>query len=275
MPTVKLSDGADIFYREDDFTDPWTPTETVVLMHGYCRNSRFWYPWVPALARHFRVLRWDARGVGKSTVPPPGSFAWSLERYHQDLREFLDAAGCERAHFVGESMGGMVMPYFASWYPERIASLTAVSSNLAMRGQVGKEMAAGAASMLDALHAASDLRDYIRATEDGRLHPDEVTGAARDWYREEWASTARHIWIEWATQLVSKIDLTPELLSGIEVPMLYIAATGSSRTSLDEARGWTENVPGAKLATVESRSQGIAFAKADECASITRDFLRG
>ena len=43
MPTVTLPDGAEIFYRVDDFSDPWRDdVETVMLVHGFCRNSDFW-----------------------------------------------------------------------------------------------------------------------------------------------------------------------------------------------------------------------------------------
>jgi len=113
MPYVNLPDGARIFYRVDDFTDPWSQPETILMLHGFCRNSRFWYAWVPILGRHFRVVRPDLRGCGKSDVPAPG-FAWSLAQYHDDLIAFMDIAKIERAHFVGESMGGMVMPYIYS-----------------------------------------------------------------------------------------------------------------------------------------------------------------
>ena len=190
MPHATLSDGAVLHYHDYCFADPWTTPETVVLLHGYVRDSNFWFAWVPALARHYRVLIPDLRACGKSDAPPPG-FKWSLEQYHRDLVDFLDATGTKAAHFVGESMGGMVMPYFANWYPDRLKSITCCSSNLGVKGVMAKEMSAGAASMTEAITSAPTLVDYIRKTETSRLAPDEVSEEGRTWYAEEWASTPR------------------------------------------------------------------------------------
>ena len=273
MPKVTVRDGATIFYRDDCFADPWRDdVETVVMLHGFCRNSTFWTGWVPTLARQYRVIRWDARGTGRSTkTPPPGG--WTLRGYHEDLVNLLDSLAVKRAHVVGESMGGMVIPYLAAWYPERVASITACSSNVAIRDTVGRQMAAGAPSMPAAIRSMP-ITDYIRATEDGRLDPGETSQAMRDWYRAQWAATPRTTWEDWSSILVPQIDITAEMLRSIEVPLLVIAASGSSRTPVDEVRVWKDNVPGAKMATVESRSQGIAMTKADECAALTLEFLQ-
>jgi pimeloyl-ACP methyl ester carboxylesterase len=272
MPYVNLPDGAKIFYRVDDFTDPWSEPETIIMMHGYCRNSRFWYAWIPILARHFRVVQPDLRGCGKSDVPAPG-FAWSLAQYHDDLIAFLDAAKIERAHFVGESMGGMVMPYVYSRSPQRVRSVVACSSNLGVKGVMAKEMAAGAASMTDAIMSAPSLEHYIRQTEASRLAADEVSEAARTWYAQEWARTARRVWHEWSAMIVPQIEVTAELLANLQVPLLFIAASRTVKLPLEEARFWTDHAPDARLDIVDSASQGLAFAKAEECARLTLRFL--
>jgi 3-oxoadipate enol-lactonase len=75
---ARLADGAELFYTIDDFTSPWTQPETVVLHHGMAKNHKLWYAWVPILAQHYRVVRFDMRGMGQSSVPAPG-YPWSLE----------------------------------------------------------------------------------------------------------------------------------------------------------------------------------------------------
>src|SRR6267142_1021315 len=64
---LRLSDGAELFYTIDDYTDPWTQPETVVLHHGMAKNHQLWYAWIPILAQHYRVVRFDMRGMGQSS----------------------------------------------------------------------------------------------------------------------------------------------------------------------------------------------------------------
>jgi 3-oxoadipate enol-lactonase len=272
MPQATLRDGTPLHYRVNDYTDPWSGPETVILNHGYCRNSNFWFAWIPVLARHFRVIRPDLRGCGLTPEPVPG-FKWSLAQYHDDLVEFLDAAGIESAHFIGESMGGMVMPYFYSRSPARVKSVVACSSNLGVRGVMAKEMSAGAASMTEAIDSAPTLEHYIRKTEASRLAPDEVSEDARAWYAREWAATPRRIWHDWSAHIVPQIDVTEELLRGLRVPLLFIAPSRCVKLPQDEARFWTDHAPDAKLEIVDSASQALAFAKAETCARLSLDFL--
>jgi pimeloyl-ACP methyl ester carboxylesterase len=77
LPTVRIGDALTMYYELDDYTDPWTTPETILLIHGVADTSRSWFAWVPQLARRFRVLRPDLRGFGQSSLPPP-DHQWSL-----------------------------------------------------------------------------------------------------------------------------------------------------------------------------------------------------
>ena len=90
MPTI-TANNCQMFYEIDDFTDPWVKDkETVWLQHGVGRSTKFWYHWVPALARQYRVLRRDMRGHGQSADPGP-AHRWSLDELVTDMRAFMDA----------------------------------------------------------------------------------------------------------------------------------------------------------------------------------------
>ena len=72
----------------DDFTDPWTQPETVLLVHGLAESGQAWRAWVPHLARRWRVIRIDQRGFGKST-PMDEDFPWSVDTLAADLVAYL------------------------------------------------------------------------------------------------------------------------------------------------------------------------------------------
>ena len=78
MPTACVAPDLEMYYQTDDYTDPWTTPDTIVLLHGNSENSDVWYGWIPHLARHYRVVRPDMRGFGRST-PMPRNYAWSLD----------------------------------------------------------------------------------------------------------------------------------------------------------------------------------------------------
>ena len=71
------SDGIRLAYYIDDYTDPWRQADTLLLLHAAVGHAKRFYAWVPALCRHYRVVRLDLRGHGESEVPPA-----SLEAQH-------------------------------------------------------------------------------------------------------------------------------------------------------------------------------------------------
>ncbi|MCX5128218.1 alpha/beta fold hydrolase [Streptomyces sp. NBC_00347] len=97
----------------------------LVLLHGAVHDSRLWDHVFAALARHHTVVRYDARGHGRST-PPTGPF-----RYEDDLLlAVLDRFGFRTAGLVGLSMGGEVALDFTLEHPERVRSLTLIASSV-------------------------------------------------------------------------------------------------------------------------------------------------
>ena len=123
---LAVEPGIELHVVIDDFTDPWRVPETVVMVHGMGQSLDAWRGWVPHLARHFRVLRFDVRGFGKST-PIAANARWSLERLHADIEALLAFAGCDSAHFIGAQSGGSIAMTFAARQPVRVKSLVAVA----------------------------------------------------------------------------------------------------------------------------------------------------
>lgn len=97
----------------------------LVLIHGFTLDTRMWDEQFEAFAQRYRVIRYDARGFGKSANPSGESYAAA-----DDLRALLEHLGVERAHILGLSMGGAYAVDFALCYPEATSSLIAVDSVL-------------------------------------------------------------------------------------------------------------------------------------------------
>jgi 3-oxoadipate enol-lactonase len=94
--------------------------EPVLLIAGLALPGRSWWRTVPVLAGRFRVLTYDHSGVGGSGgLRAP----FSTAAMARDALAVLDAAGVDRAHVYGTSLGGLVAQQLALRSPERVRSL--------------------------------------------------------------------------------------------------------------------------------------------------------
>ena len=102
--------------------------ETVVLLHGFPTDRTSWQRMTPMLhAAGLRTLAPDQRGYSAG-ARPPGRAAYRLEELLADVLALLDAAGVERAHVVGHDWGGGVAWLLAANHPDRVATVTVLST---------------------------------------------------------------------------------------------------------------------------------------------------
>ncbi len=120
MPRANFDVGsARLNYQADGVGAP------VVLLHGFGLDQRMWEYQAVALAERFRVLRYDLRGYGRSSLP--GAQAYS---HADDLYGLLTGLNATPAHVVGLSNGGRIAIQFTLAYPQAVRSLTLVDSAL-------------------------------------------------------------------------------------------------------------------------------------------------
>ncbi|MCX7891110.1 MAG: alpha/beta hydrolase [Burkholderiales bacterium] len=93
-----------------------------MLLHGFALDLRLWEAQVPALAAGRRVVRYDLRGYGGSSLPQPGA----LYSHADDLAALCARLGAPRPHLVGFGLGGRVALDFALAYPGRARSIVLV-----------------------------------------------------------------------------------------------------------------------------------------------------
>lgn len=92
----------------------------LLLVSGLGGTAGFWSDSTAALARSFRVIRFDQRGIGASSR---GEAACTIDQLAQDCLAVLDAAGVKRAVLLGHSTGGCIGQSLARQAPERLDGL--------------------------------------------------------------------------------------------------------------------------------------------------------
>lgn len=263
MKSFKTSDGLQLRYVVDDYTDPWRKRDTLLMVHAAMGSSRRFYAWVPHLARDFRVVRIDMRGHGESDAP--GADQLTFERLGCDVIELLDHLGIEAVHLAGSSAGGIVSQSVAIRYPHRVLSLASFAAVPGMK--VGKEDYGSWVTRIGAKGIAAFLRETIA----DRVRLDQVDPGFVDWFIAEAARTnvatlARFV------PMMTRIDLVPEL-NKIKCPVLVVVPGADPIHPVDEYRLIQQNIQDCKFVVYDGLPHNITDAVPDRCAEELKRFL--
>ncbi|KIW25055.1 uncharacterized protein PV07_10727 [Cladophialophora immunda] len=266
--------GETTHYIADDFTDPWNPDrQTILLQGGFARHAAFFYHWVPALSRHYNVIRRDLRGHGYSSAPSISKRpdAYTLDAILGDIIDTLDQLGIEKVHFFGESTSGMLGEILAARHPERLYSLTICSSPAYLPGPTQDFLAFGEESFPIACRklGSREWATRLKSRPGTMAHPDP--GYHR-WWLEQISLNSGEGLASYA-EFLSKLDARP-FLSQIQVPVLILAPANSAATRLDEQKAIQQQIQGSKLVVIEGAGHEIYVDKADECIGEFLGFIR-
>lgn len=103
----------------------------LILLHGNSESGEYFQKQISYFGRQYRVIAPDTRGHGRS---PRGNRPFSIRQFAEDLKDFMDEKGIEKAHLLGFSDGGNIALIFALHYPERVDHLILNGANLDVSG---------------------------------------------------------------------------------------------------------------------------------------------
>lgn len=238
LPTHRLH------YRVDGTRGPW-----LVLCNSLGTDLTMWDAQLPAFARELRVLRYDRRGHGASTAPPP---PYALADLGHDVLALLDALAIERAHFCGLSIGGLTGQWLAIHAPARIDHLVlcATAAKIGTAESWQQRIAQVAATGLAPLVAGTRERWFTPAF--AAAHPAVVDAALAPFTAVDPAAYVG------CCAALATTDLAPDL-ARITAPTLAISGNDDpvcSPASLQHLANATDgrhvSLPGRHLVNLES-----------------------
>ncbi len=298
MPEITLN-GYVTYYEDDCFVEDWRPRQTILIQHGFGRNSQFWRHWVPLLAGDYRVIRRDLRGHGGSgdirgpQVPGKGSLGdqsrpneeqasqtdaklaaaeWSFDSLVRDLGGFCDALKLDGVHLLGESTGGMLAIGLAATHPKNLRSITLCATPVTINAASQKFFAAGHASWQDALlEMGSEGWARWLLAQPGTAPPGDE--ARTDWSIKQFGRSSPQSLAAYS-RVISTTDITP-LLPQVRVPALLLAPTRSAATTIAEQERIAASLWQSELVQIDGAGHEIYIDRAKECVAALRAFLEG
>jgi pimeloyl-ACP methyl ester carboxylesterase len=200
-----------------------------------------WDEQMPVLAHHYRVIRYDARGYGRSSTPT-GTFS-----HEADLAALLQFLGVERTALVGLSGGGTIALNFALTQPERVTAFIPVGS-----GVSGYKWPAYVDPREDAMMAAFEAGDLDHCVEIGlQLWTDGFgrTSAQVDpAIRERVRAMTRH-WLSMMNSEATPLTLEPPAVSRLKeigLPTLVVIGEHDQPVMHTIADLLSTQIPGAR-----------------------------
>jgi 3-oxoadipate enol-lactonase len=244
---VIVDDGERIAY--DVFGRP--DRSPVLLIQGLGVDSRGWALQRGAFGRAHRCIAVDNRGVGGSSKP---AGPYDLVRMAEDAIEVLDAAGVERAHVVGASMGGVIAQIIGVLYPERTRSLT-LACTACRHHEWRRELFTEWADLVTARGMHALAGEGLQWLVGPRLA--KRFGRALNLLARLVMSGSPEPFVAQIDAILAMSDDMRFELPGIRVPTLVITGSQDALTPVGDAEELAELIPGAQLFVVPGAAHGV------------------
>lgn len=242
----------------------------IVLLHGGMLDRRMWDQQLPALTRHFRVIRYDARGFGRSSRADTA--------YHgaTDLYLLLNQLGVRHTSLVGLSLGGRTAIDFALSHPEMVDKLVLAGPGLSGWTDWSREdttwhrVARRAGNARDSVGMALSwlTTDYMRAAMQQPGLAKRLRGLATD-NAAFWMGLFRHGDLEH--------DPDPPALgrlSQIRARTLLLVGDRDNPVIRSIVDTLAARIPGARLATIHGAGHMVNMERPLEFNRAVLSFLR-
>lgn len=261
MPIADVN-GIGIHYR---FDGP-EGGEVVLFSNSLASDMTMWESQIaPLSGAGYRLLRYDGRGHGKSSVP---AGPYTMETLASDAVALMDRLGISRAHFCGLSLGGMVGQMLGALHGKRLLSLTLCDTSpyIAQRGIWDERIAwvrkAGMASVVD---ATINRWFTHRGQERLREAVERARNAILSTPVEGYCGCGRAI---------DAMDLR-EMIRGISVRTLVVVGELDPGTPVSVAESIHERIASSTLKVIPDAMHMVNVEQAESFNRVLLDFLSG
>ncbi|MGC0366622.1 3-oxoadipate enol-lactonase [Rhodococcus sp. 27YEA15] len=253
---LTVADGEQVWY-ETAGTGP-----DLILTHGLGGNAAVWYQQVPYFAQHYRVITWDQRGFGRSTNDKGNHGPAAAV---SDLVEIMDLLGVEKAHVVGQSMGGWAALGTAVAVPDRVESVVLACTTGGIPVGFGPEIVV---PLTAAPVTARPLGEHPAVG--GRLPSLDM---ARAYLYQALGSFGHRPPDTEFFRILKEYNYDPAVLSTVDVPVLLIAGELDDLMTPARIRRAAEFLPRSEVVELADRGHSPYFEDPHAWNELVAHFL--
>jgi 3-oxoadipate enol-lactonase len=217
----------------------------LVLANPLGTTQAIWDGVVPALRRHFRLLRFELPGHGGAPAPRG---PYTIARLGTRVLELLNAAGVTQAAYAGVSIGGMTGLWLAAHAPERLTSLavvctaiTPLPSEAAWRERAATVRASGTAAIVDMALPRWFTPGFLSRS------PAAVAAAA------DMLSSCDSEGYAGCCEAIASMDLPP-VLGSVKAPTLVISGAEDQAAPPSHGARTARAIPGSRFTVIRGTS---------------------
>jgi 3-oxoadipate enol-lactonase len=241
----------------------------LLLIHAGVADSSMWDEQFSVFAQHYRVIRYDIRGFGKSEI------AAGPNSNHGDVAALFKHLDIEKAHIIGISFGGLIALDFTLAYPEMVADLILVTPSISgdQPSELVQQFAAEEEACLEKGDLAAATEVNLRMWVDGpKRSPEQVSPEVRERVRQ----MQLHAFTTVVPEGAEEVELTPPAnvrLSEVHAPVLLIVGDADIPDKLKLTDELASAITGSQQVIIPDVAHMVSMEKPAEFNRIVLDFL--
>lgn len=235
----------------------------LVLIHGYPLDHTIWEKIAPLLEKDFDLILPDMRGFGQSSEVES---TYTVADLASDVAGLLDHLKVGKAFVAGHSMGGYVALAFARAYPQRLAGLGLISSQVpsdSADGKAGRYKTAAAVAENGASLVADAMPPKLSADVHVQLFARELIG------RQKTAGVIG------ALKAMAERPDSTDLLKILKVPMLIVHGGADALIPLERGREMMKIASGAHYVELSGLGHMAMMENPQAVADVLKFFVKG
>lgn len=233
--------------------------QPVVFGNSLGTDLSLWDAMLPHLPKGLRIIRFDKRGHGASSVPEP---PYSMGALVRDVERICDLLEVRDSIFVGLSIGGLIAQGLAVKRPDLVRAmvLSNTGAKIGTKDMWAERIAAIEANGLEAVADATMERWFSKG----------VAGMPE--WRARFVASPLKGWTGCAAAISGTDFYTPT--SGLRIPTLGIAGSEDGSTPPDLVRETVDLIPGSQFALIRGAGHLPCVEKPEEYAALLTEFFK-